>query len=67
MSDPLAEYVVRLERVARDLGLDTILGEPAIMLIEWPERAGAWAPPPSLHLKRGYATDPARRTVERVA
>src|SRR5436189_6396170 len=30
---------------ARDLGFDDMLRERAIVLIEWPERAGTWAPP----------------------
>jgi tRNA threonylcarbamoyladenosine biosynthesis protein TsaE len=38
-------YRLRAPEEARDLGFDDMLREGAIVLIEWPERAGAWAPP----------------------
>src|SRR5260370_36403834 len=38
-------YRLRHADEARDLGFDDMTREPAIILIEWPERAGAWAPP----------------------
>ena len=59
-------YRLRRPDEAIDLDLDALAGRARLLLIEWPERAGAWAPPPSLHLRLGYAADPARRTVERV-
>jgi len=39
----------------------------AIILIEWPERAGAWAPPLDRHFQLSYDDDPARRVVEEMA
>ena len=59
----------RLHRAeeAVDLDLDTLARESRLLLIEWPERAGAWAPAPNLHLRLGHAADPARRTIERLA
>ena len=37
--------------------------ERAIVLIEWPERAGVWAPPLDRHLRLAYDPDPAYRAV----
>lgn len=34
-----------------------------LLVVEWPERGGAWVPPPSVRVRLGYATDPGRRTV----
>ena len=60
-------YRLRRPEEAMDLDLDAVARQARLLLIEWPERAGAWAPMPSLHLKLGYASDPTRRTVEQVA
>jgi tRNA threonylcarbamoyladenosine biosynthesis protein TsaE len=60
-------YRLRHPDEAMDLDLDALARRSRLLLIEWPERAGSWAPSPSLHLKLGHAADPARRTVERVA
>ncbi len=49
---------------ARDLGFDDMLRENAVVLIEWPERAGAWAPPLDRHLRLAHDPDPAIRVVE---
>jgi tRNA threonylcarbamoyladenosine biosynthesis protein TsaE len=49
---------------ARDLGFDDMLREGAIVLIEWPERAGPWAPPLDRHLKLAHDPDPGIRVVE---
>jgi tRNA A37 threonylcarbamoyladenosine biosynthesis protein TsaE len=38
--------------------------ERAIILIEWPERAGSWVPPLDRHLRLSYDSDPSRRVVE---
>src|SRR5207245_10158981 len=38
-------YRLRSPEEARDLGFEDMARERAIVLIEWPERAGAWAPP----------------------
>jgi tRNA threonylcarbamoyl adenosine modification protein YjeE len=34
-----------------------------LLLVEWPERGGAWVPPPSVRISLGYAADPDRRTI----
>src|SRR5712672_1140974 len=48
---------------ARDLGFDDMIREGAIVLIEWPERAGPWAPPLDRHLRLAYDADAAYRVV----
>lgn len=35
-----------------------------VLLVEWPERAGAWAPAPSRVVALAHATDPGRRWLE---
>ena len=60
-------YRLRHADEAMDLDLDALARRSRLLLIEWPERAGPWAPPPSRHLKLGYAADPEHRTVEQVA
>ena len=52
---------------ARDLGFDDMVRERAIILIEWPERAGPWAPPLDRHLHLSYDDDPERRVIEETA
>src|SRR5262249_18463721 len=49
---------------ARDLGLDRMLSEDGIVLIEWPERLGAAAPPASYRLRLAYTGDLSRRKLE---
>jgi tRNA threonylcarbamoyladenosine biosynthesis protein TsaE len=57
-------YRLRHPDEARDLAFDDMIRERAIVLIEWPERAGAWAPPLDRHFRLAYDPDPARRVVE---
>jgi tRNA threonylcarbamoyladenosine biosynthesis protein TsaE len=52
---------------ARDLAFDDMIRERAIVLIEWPERAGPWVPPLDRHFRLSYDADPARRVVEESA
>ena len=49
---------------ARDLGFDDMVREGAIVLIEWPERAGPWAPPLDRRFVLAHDADPDRRVVE---
>ena len=49
---------------ARDLGFDDMTREGAIVLIEWPERAGPWAPPLDRHFRLAHDPDPELRIVE---
>ena len=60
-------YRLRHSAEARDLGFDDMTRERAIVLIEWPERAGAWAPPLDRHFRLSYDGDPLRRVVEEMA
>src|SRR5213594_3422129 len=60
-------YRLRHPDEARDLGFDDMVGERAIILIEWPERAGGWAPQLERHLRLSYDADPAHRIVEESA
>lgn len=48
---------------ARDLDWDTLSGGVAL-LIEWPERAGAWAPRPSHRVRLWHTPNPEVRRVE---
>ncbi|HXM38161.1 MAG TPA: tRNA (adenosine(37)-N6)-threonylcarbamoyltransferase complex ATPase subunit type 1 TsaE [Gemmatimonadales bacterium] len=57
-------YRLRHPDEARDLAFDDMIRERAIVLIEWPERAGSWAPPLDRHFRLAYDPDPARRLVE---
>ena len=60
-------YRLRHPDEARDLGFDDMVRERAIILIEWPERAGPWAPPLDRHLQLSYDEDPSRRVLEEAA
>jgi tRNA threonylcarbamoyladenosine biosynthesis protein TsaE len=52
-------YRIRHPDEAADLDWETLLGGD-LLLIEWPERAGAWAPKPSRTVRIGYAGDDTR-------
>jgi tRNA threonylcarbamoyladenosine biosynthesis protein TsaE len=60
-------YRLRQPEEARDLGFDDMMREQAIILIEWPERAGGWAPPLDRHFHLAYDSEPTRRVVEDMA
>lgn len=51
---------------ARDLGFDDMVREGAIVLIEWPERAGPWAPPLDRHFQLSHGDDPDTRELEEI-
>ncbi|HEU4569948.1 MAG TPA: tRNA (adenosine(37)-N6)-threonylcarbamoyltransferase complex ATPase subunit type 1 TsaE [Gemmatimonadales bacterium] len=57
-------YRLRDPDEAADLDWDGMLREADAILVEWPERAGAWVPPASVRITLGYAPDPDRRTLE---
>ena len=48
---------------AQDLDWGTISTGRAL-IIEWPERAGVWAPPATCHVQLSHADDPACRLVD---
>jgi tRNA threonylcarbamoyladenosine biosynthesis protein TsaE len=60
-------YRLRHPDEARDLGFDDMVRERAIILIEWPERAGPWAPPLDRHFQLSYDSDDSRRVVAELA
>lgn len=57
-------YRLKSPDEAQDLGFDDMVFEGAIVLIEWPERAGPWAPPLDRHFRLAYAADPDARVLE---
>src|SRR5712671_911800 len=57
-------YRLRHPDEARDLGFDDMIRERAIVLIEWPERAGPWAPPLDRQVRLAHDPDPLIRVVE---
>ena len=57
-------YRLRSPDEARDLGFDDMARERAVVLIEWPERAGAWAPPLDRHFRLRYGDQPDVRELE---
>jgi tRNA threonylcarbamoyladenosine biosynthesis protein TsaE len=59
-------YRLRTPDEASDLDLDGLRRRARLVLIEWPERAGAYAPPPDAHLRFHHADRPDDRRVERV-
>ena len=54
-------YRLTVPDQARDLGFDDMVREGAIVLIEWPERAGPWAPPLDRHFQLSYGEEPDAR------
>jgi tRNA threonylcarbamoyladenosine biosynthesis protein TsaE len=59
-------YRLRAADEARDLGFDDMVREGAVILIEWPERAGPWAPPLDRHFHLAHDPDPDFRVIEEV-
>ncbi|HEV8263389.1 MAG TPA: tRNA (adenosine(37)-N6)-threonylcarbamoyltransferase complex ATPase subunit type 1 TsaE [Gemmatimonadales bacterium] len=59
-------YRLRQPDDARDLGFDDMVREGAVVLIEWPERAGPWAPALDRHFQLSYGDAPDTRNVEEV-
>lgn len=57
-------YRLRSSREARDLGLEDILLQRAVLLVEWPENAGHMMPPLDRYFLLGHDTDPDYRTLE---
>jgi tRNA threonylcarbamoyladenosine biosynthesis protein TsaE len=57
-------YRLRSSKEARDLGLDDILLQRAILLVEWPEKAGHMMPPLDRYFYLSHDTDPNYRVLE---
>ncbi len=59
-------YRLQSPEEAQDIGFEDMTRERAIVLIEWPERAGPWAPPLDRHFRLSYGDAPDIRELEEV-
>lgn len=59
-------YRLRRPDEALDLDFPGLERRARLLMVEWPERAGSEAPPPTAHLHFAYADEPSRRIVRRV-
>ena len=57
-------YRLRSPDEAADLDWEGLLREGDAVLIEWPERAGAWVPAPTRRFRLHHLADPDRRGLE---
>jgi len=57
-------YRLTVPEEARDLDFGGMLREHAVGLIEWPERAGPWAPPPTKRIRMHHVDSASHRAVE---
>ena len=58
-------YRMQSPAEAADLDWAGLTTEGDVVLVEWPERAGAWVPPATLHLRLHHLPDdPDRRGIE---
>jgi tRNA threonylcarbamoyl adenosine modification protein YjeE len=57
-------YRLKSSKEARDLGLDDILLQKAILLVEWPEKAGHMMPPLDRYFQLSHDNDTAYRILE---
>ena len=53
-------YRLRSAEEAADLDWESMLSEGDAVLIEWPERAGAWVPEPTMRFRLSHLDDPGR-------
>ncbi len=56
-------YRLKRSEEAADLDWETLAGAD-LLLIEWPERAGAWAPPATRRIRLDYSSDDLRSVVQ---
>ncbi len=49
---------------AQDLDWESLLAEGDALIVEWPERAGAWLPPGGRRFRLSHVPDPALRGLE---
>ena len=59
-------YRLRDPDEAIDLDFPGLQHDARLLLVEWPEKAGGYAPEPDAHLEFSHADDPDRRIVERL-
>ena len=57
-------YRLRSSEEATDLDWESLLRDGDAVLIEWPERAGAWVPQPALRFRLAHLPDEDRRGLE---
>jgi tRNA threonylcarbamoyladenosine biosynthesis protein TsaE len=57
-------FRLRSPEEAADLDWEGLISEGDAILIEWPERAGAWIPTPTRRFRLSHLPDPARRGLE---
>lgn len=57
-------YRLRSAEEAADLDWESLVRDGDALLVEWPERAGAWVPAATLHFSLYHVTDPERRGLE---
>ncbi len=57
-------FRLRSPEEAADLDWEGLLHEGDAILVEWPEQAGAWLPPPSRRFRLHHLPDPERRGLE---
>ena len=57
-------FRLRSPEEAADLDWEGLVSEGDAILIEWPERAGAWLPPPTRRFRLSHVADPSRRSLE---
>ncbi|MGH7525073.1 MAG: tRNA (adenosine(37)-N6)-threonylcarbamoyltransferase complex ATPase subunit type 1 TsaE, partial [Gemmatimonadales bacterium] len=57
-------FRLRTPEEAADLDWEGLVSEGDAILVEWPERAGAWLPEPSRRFRLHHLVDPARRGLE---
>lgn len=57
-------FRLRTPEEAADLDWEGLISEGDAILVEWPERAGAWIPAPSRRFRLHHSPDPDRRGLE---
>jgi tRNA threonylcarbamoyladenosine biosynthesis protein TsaE len=60
-------YRLRQPEEAADLDFEGILAESDVLLVEWPERAGAWLPTPTRRFRLHHLPDTGQRGLEEIA
>ena len=60
-------YRLRRPEEAQDLELPAVARSSRLTLIEWPERAGAFAPRPDRHIRLAHGSRPDLRVIESLA
>lgn len=60
-------YRLRQAEEAADLDWEGLLAEGDVLLVEWPERAGAWLPRPTRRFRLHHLPDGSRRGLEEIA